>query len=477
MPKNSQAPTGTGAAAGGKTATGSGGKGGQIGLVSAIAFAVGTMVGGGVFALSGIVVADAGPGAIIAYIVAGVVMMLSALCFAAVASRAKPGDSGYGPVGTELSPVWRFITEWSFYLCGVTSVAYVLISFGSYLKYFFSGSDALIVAIAAAIALMLLNFGPTGFVGKAETAMVVFKITVLVIMILFALIAFAPQHFTPFVPHGTGSILSATAMLFAAYTGFNVVTNMAGAIKNPQKNVPLAIMLSLAIVAVIYIGVAVALVSSGIDSEKLKTQGLAHAAEAIGGHFGVAVFAGTLVAIAACVSTLSGANANLLGAAELVGRMSAEREIPSGLGRLSAKGHPVRSVAISGTIVVLLMLTGDMKMIIVFSNVTAIVAMVLVDLTAFRMGTKKWAGKGMKLPLGWLIPALAVLAALAQLPSLVWWQVLIGFALVALGFVIYAFKGSGSHKAIAEEIKGNFDRHETPLLRFFRRDKQPYTRD
>lgn len=105
----------------------------KIGLIPCLAFAVGTMVGGGVFALSGIAIDDAGPGAVVSYILAGVVMMLSALSFVAVASRARPGDSGYGPVGDLLGSAWRFVTMWSFYLNGLMILTFLLISFGQYL--------------------------------------------------------------------------------------------------------------------------------------------------------------------------------------------------------------------------------------------------------------------------------------------------------------------------------------------------------
>jgi basic amino acid/polyamine antiporter, APA family len=81
----------------------------SIGLVPCLAFAVGTMVGGGVFALSGTAINEAGPAALLSYVLAGVVMFLSALCFVAVSGRARPGDSGYGQIGTILGPGWRFV--------------------------------------------------------------------------------------------------------------------------------------------------------------------------------------------------------------------------------------------------------------------------------------------------------------------------------------------------------------------------------
>ncbi|GAA1862096.1 APC family permease [Microbacterium koreense] len=439
----------------------------KIGLIAALAFAVGTMIGGGVFALSGTVVDDAGSGAIVGYILSGIVMLFSALCFAAVAARAEPGQTGYAPIATYLSPVWRFIAMWAFYIMGVAAIAFVLVSFGSYLMYFFPAdmkSTALWWALGAAVLLVLLNFGPADIVGKAETWMVGFKVLVLLIMIVFGLLAFSPERLVE--AQGTmaapGSMLYAAAILFTAYTGFNVVTNMASEIKNPQKTVPLAVMLSLGIVAIVYILVAVALVMS--DVKDFGSAGLASAAEALGEPFGIGAFLGILVAIAACVSTLSGANANVLASADLFVAMAANRDIPAFLGKLTSKGRPVVSVGITGVITVILMVSGAFETIVVLSNVATVAAMVIVALTAFQMARKKWPGAGMKLPLGVTIPVLAILGALSNLFQYQWWQNVLGVVLVAAGLIFYVFKHRSRDKDV-KLIKAHIAAGNTPLRR------------
>lgn len=451
-----------------------------IGMISLIAFAVGTMVGGGVFALSGIVVKDAGTGAIIAYIIAGLVMLLSAVSFAAVASRAAPGETGYAPIGNLLGPVWRFITMWAFYIMGVTGVAFVLMSFGSYFLIFVPKAHSLIVALIAAVGLILLNYGPASLVAKAETYMVGFKITVLIILILFGMRAFTPHAFENWAPHGASSIFAATALLFTAYSGFNVITNMSGSVQDAQKKVPRAIVLSLAIVAIVYVGVAVALVVSNTSTEAgFDSHGLTMAAEKLMGHWGA-----ILVGIAALVSTLSGANANLLGASDLLVRMAAKGDIPSKLGKLSKKGNPIPAVSLSGIIILALMLlgavpgigAGAMKLIVVFSNVAGIIAMVIVDVAAVKLGMKKWASPGMKLPLGPVIPMLAVVAALAQIPSLGWWKVLAGTAMVAVGFIVWALRKHSDPSEVQDIIR-HIEAFDTPLLRALSRIDKALHRD
>src|SRR3954454_3287821 len=117
----------------------------RIGLVSCVAFAVGTMVGAGVFVLSGLAVEKAGPAAIVAFALAGVLVLLSALSFAVVASLARAGETGYGYVGRALGGYAGFLTSCAFWLGGVIGASFVLNAFGEYLHQFFIASVPVVV--------------------------------------------------------------------------------------------------------------------------------------------------------------------------------------------------------------------------------------------------------------------------------------------------------------------------------------------
>jgi amino acid transporter len=283
-------------------------KRGRIGLVACLAFAVGTMVGGGVFTLSGTAIDEAGPAALLSYAIAGVVMLLSALSFVAVSARAQPGDSGYGPVGTILGGAWRFTVMWAFYLNGFTLLTFLLVSFGDYInQYFVSAIGVTAFALIATGAIAALNLGPADAVARTETYVVAVKIGLLLFLVAWGVSQISASDFTPFAPHGSSGVLKMSALLFTAYTGFNVVTNMAGSVTHPERTVPIAIVGSVLISALIYVGVIVAMLASGV--QHFGSAGVAQAATALMGNWG-----GYLIAAAACLSTLSGANANLLGA-------------------------------------------------------------------------------------------------------------------------------------------------------------------
>lgn len=455
MSGGSPAPAGDPAAEGGE---------GKIGPLACLAFAVGTMVGGGVFTLSGTAINDAGPSALLAYGIAGVVMLLSAFSFVAIAARAKPGDSGYGPVGDLLGPIWRFLVMWGFYINGLTLLTFLLVSFGDYLhEYFLAAVGPLAAGVVAAGVIVALNLGPAELVARAETAIVGAKITLLLFFVAWGLADISGAHFTPFATGGASGVFKASALLFTAYTGFNVVTNMAGSVKRPQRTIPIAVIGSVLISAAIYIGVVLAMLASGV--KHFDADGVGEAATALMGDWG-----GYLIAFAACLSTLSGANANMLGASEVMLRLVQQGDAPPAAARSTRNGHPYASVLMIGGVATLLVLVADVDNVVVYANVGALVAMVIVNAAAMKLARQGWPGAGMRLPGGPALPAIALLACLAQFPSLGWGPVAVGLALVASGLILYfnrhrtAFADGAGHRA-AELIR----RAETPLARALKR--------
>lgn len=432
----------------------------QIGLISCVAFGVGTTVGGGVFTLSGTAINIAGSGAVLSYIIAGLVMALCALSFIVVSTRAKDGESGYGPVGDILSPFWRFVVMWAFYLNGATIIAYLVDSFGDYLgEYFLPAIGTLTLALVATVVVTALNLGPTALVAKAETWIVGIKLALLVLFAVWGITELKPAELERPLPEGTGGIFPAAALLFTAYTGFNVITNMAGSVKNPRKTVPRAILLTLLVSGVIYLGTVLAMTASGITA--FSATGVSQAAEIVMGSWG-----GPLVAFAACLSTLSGANANVLGASEIMLRMVARGDVPPALGRQTNHNHPYVSVLLLGVITVVLVFLNDTTFVVSIANVAAILAMIIVSVAAAVLGFRKWPGKGARLPLGPVIPILAVLAAASQLVSLAPAALITGFLLTGLGGALYLARhnqrgGAGDRADANRQI----DDLNTPLMR------------
>ena len=242
---------------------------------------------------------------------------------------------------------------------------------------------------------------------------------------------------------------------------------MAGSVRDPKRTVPRAIVISIGISAVIYTGVIIALLASNVSP--LGESGLGKAATALMGSWG-----GPLVAFAACVSTLSAANGDVLGASELMIRLARQGDVPLGAGRISKRGHPVFSVVLAAGIgAVLIAVARDGQLIIALSNVTAIFAMLVVNVGAFRLALQKYPGDGVRLPGGVLIPTLGFAAAAVQLPSLGLKVVLIGAAMTLAGYVMFALRHKTWLAGDVAELGRLVHELETPLARALRRVVHP----
>lgn len=441
----------------------SGGRDQKIGFVPVLAFAVGAMVGGGVFTLSGTAINEAGPAALVAYALAGLIMLVSALAFVAVAARAEEGDSGYGPIADLLGRPWRFLVMWGFYLNALLMVAFLADSFGSYLhEYFLEGVGATAAGIVCIALLVLLNLGPAVWVGRAETWIVGIKLSLLFVFIGWGMAAFDGSDYEPFNPDGAQAIIATSALLFTAYTGFNVVTNMASSVRDPARTVPRAVIAAVLIAMVVYMLVVAAMLNSGIET--FGPAGVSQAAEALMGHWG-----GQLIAFAACLSTLSGANAMLLGGSEIALRLTVQQDVPGVVGRTTKGGFPIVSVGLVGTVALVLVLFTSLDSVIAVGNLVALVAMMIVNVAAFVLARRGFPGTGFRLPGGPVIPVVAAAACAMQFASFDLGD--IGAALLAMlaGLLLYGLR----HRTLLademlDEIKTAFVRVETPLARALR---------
>jgi APA family basic amino acid/polyamine antiporter len=432
----------------------------KIELKTAVAFAVGAMIGGGVFVLSGVALNKTGPSAIISFLIAGIMVLLSALSFAVIASNNTSKDSGYAYVGESLgSPIWGFLTSWCFYLAGIIGAAFVLNAFGTYVHQFiFHNISIVIWALVGAVILTVVNLGPASEIGKIESLLVSVKLFILLILVLFGLGHISSSNFHPFMSHGSSQILATSAFLFIAFLGFNVITSISSDIDEPTKTIPQAILASMLIVTVVYLGVVIALLAAHIHSYSEASVGVA--AKRLIGPIG-----GGLIIIGALISTLSSANANILGSSEIMLRLASDGEVPTSLGKMK-HGHPYVSVLLGAVLYALLLISNQTTVIIGLANVMAILALIIVNIAAAKTLTRP-GYQGYTLPFGPMIPILGALGAAIQFLFIGYSVILMGFLLSLSGIGIYMLRKRYHRPALRKELMGVIDRVEGPLGRVF----------
>ena len=264
----------------------------SLGPVSLTALGIGSVIGAGIFVLTGQAAeAHAGPAITISFIVAGLVCALAALCYAELASTIPVAGSAYtyayATVGEFFAWIiaWDLIVEylfagatvavgWSGYFVGMMADFGVIIPAAwSQAPYLVNDAHQLVatgailnvpaMAIIAITAAVLI----AGITESAvfNNAIVLLKVSVVLLVIIFGFLYVNPANWQPFIPaettdpitgaskYGLGGIFAAAGVIFFAYIGFETISTAAQETKNPQRTLPIGILASLAICTVLYI--------------------------------------------------------------------------------------------------------------------------------------------------------------------------------------------------------------------------------
>jgi APA family basic amino acid/polyamine antiporter len=433
-------------------------KRGELGVFTAIAFAVGNMVGAGVFVLSGLVVATAGPSAILSYLFCGILVTLSALSYAALASIYPEDGGGYLFARRMLGPLPGFIAGWSMYISLIIASAFVLLGFGIYANLMLGTSiDTRYLALGGLVVLSALNIRGLSEAGRVETGLVVAKIAILAGLIVAGFIHISASDFSPFFTSGINGMLQGMVMVFFAYIGFQVVALMGGEIKQSSRNVPLATLAAIGIVALIYVGTIIALLSANLPS--YGSESVFDAALVLFGSIGA-----TIVALGAVFSTLSSANANVIGGSRIIMEMGSEKQVPGRFARLSKGGQPSTSILFGTLLAGVLIIYGNLNFVIILTNVTTLVTMALVNASAFLLVRREHLVPPEKtyfrIPLGVVIPVAGGISCIAMLATLNPTTILIGFGVIFAGLIIYSVEDTAEGELIRKEIRKKLGRKE-----------------
>ncbi|EDP76126.1 APC family permease [Hydrogenivirga sp. 128-5-R1-1] len=303
----------------------------KLGLLEATSIGVGTMIGAGIFSILGVGAQICGRNFPLAFFLAALLAYLIAYSYAKLSStfvsNAGPIEFVVRGMGDNVLTGSLAVLLWFSY---VVSLSLFVKAFGGYFL-------ALIGADITGVILSLVELGVISFftalnffgskaVGRAEFWIVMVKVSILLVFVLLGVWSVNPEYVTPLLePEAVKSTVYASTVLFLTYMGFGLITNASENIEDPERNVPRAIYLSLAVVAFIYISVSLtALGNLGADGLiAAKEYALAEAARPFLGSSGF-----VLVSLGALFSTASAINATLYGGANVSYALAKEGKLP-----------------------------------------------------------------------------------------------------------------------------------------------------
>ncbi len=465
-----------------------------LGYFDATMIGVGAMIGAGVFVLTGVAVGEAGPAALSAFALNGLVTLLTAFSYAELASTIPEAGGGYAFVKRAFPGLVGFISGWMLWFAYIVACALYAVGFGGYFvellhSYFPEISNALLGLVGHSGAVAIATLGISAFfialnvigaevTGKAENIITMGKITVLGLFILFGLIAIARQpdlfneNYVPFFPKGLGGVVVAMGLTFIAFEGYDLIATVSEEIKDPTRNIPKATFTSLGIAVTIYL--LIIIVSIGavdvtrftgvfgqhpsdldvpdahvLDSSDptintvwevlgiFKETGIVRAAENFMPSVGVfiIVFGGLL-------STMSALNATVLASSRVAFSMGRERMLPETMAII----HPIRrtphvAVLVTGAILAAMALSLPVETVGSAASVLFLLSFALVNASLILIRRREPdLPRAYRVPLFPWIPALGVIANLALVVFQLTFQpvaVIAGLVWVGTGVVIY----------------------------------------
>jgi basic amino acid/polyamine antiporter, APA family len=368
-----------------------------LGMWGLVGIGLGTMLGG-IFPTAGVGAQAAGSGVITGFVLSGVACVFVALCYAEFASMVPVAGSAYTYAYATLGEFVAWIIGWDLVLEYGISAAPVAASFSGYfqelLSYFHltmpawaqSGqinwahvSSSHIDIIAALTVIVVSGLLAIGIRESAGTnaAFVIIQVVTFLLFTAACIGYLHPSHFTGFAPRGVHSVVQSAALVFFAYIGFDTVTVASEEARNPQRDVPRAVVVSLLIGAFIFIALEIMTIGV-VPLDKINADSAMSQAVRLAGNNPFFLVSVTLGALAGNISVMI---TSLLGQSRIFYVMSRDRMLPPDVARIHPRFRtPARTTMITGVAVALFALLFPLDQLLFMVNVGTLWAFAIVSL-------------------------------------------------------------------------------------------------
>lgn len=426
-----------------------------LGPFDLVLMGIGAIVGTGIFVLTGTGALTAGPALSLSFVIAAVACCFAALCYAEFASTVPVAGSIYTYTYATMGELAAWMIGWDLLLEYGLAAAAVCVGWSGYFQSLIAGFGiALPVELTAApgalpgvttwinlpaLVIMLLLTAMLGW-GVRESArlnniMVAIKIGVVLLFIIFGARHVQPANWQPYMPFGMNGVMSAAALVFFAFIGFDAVTSAAEEVKKPSRDLPIGIIGSLAVCAVLY--VVVSAIMTGIVPYQ-KFLGVDHPVSLALQYAGENWIAG-FVDLGAILGMTTVILVMAFGQTRIIFAMSRDGLLPARLSTVHPRFQtPFFATWLVGIVFGLIAAVIPLNILAELINIGTLAAFTLVAIAVVVLRRKRPdLPRAFRCPGVPVIPALAVIfcVALMSYLSLVTW---IAFGIwLAIGLVIY----------------------------------------
>jgi len=315
------------------------------------------MLGSGLFVLPGLAAGKTGPSVWLAYLFSGLCVLPAALSKAELATAMPTSGGTYVFIDRSFGPLAGTISGIGLWLSLLLKSSFALVGFSAYL-YVLDDIPSEATALGALALIVLINIRGVRKVSQVQSIVVGLAIVGLSALFVIAFRSYDPRRLEPMFTGGGGGFLAAAGFVFVSYAGVTKIAAFAEEVKNPERNLPWGMLLSLGIAMLLYGGITLMLVACvpmfHLESDLHPIYTLA---QTIGGHpLGIGA------AVLGVVTMISMANGGLMAASRFPFAMSRDSLLPGGLHYLHERFlTPVVSIALSGAVIAAAILFIDVE--------------------------------------------------------------------------------------------------------------------
>jgi len=410
----------------------------RLGLWVTTLTGIGVILGSGIYVLVGVAAGEAGNAVWLSFLIAAAVAGLTGLSYARL-SKLKPKDAPeFQFVGMAFKPSLAFLAGWMILWAVVISASAVALGFAGYLSYLL-GTPVIPVAIGLVLASSIVVF-----LGIGESALLAGALTFIEVAGLVFIVAIGAPHFGEVnvmeMPMGVAGTIGAASLVFFAYLGFEGMANLSEEMKNPQRDLPRAILLALGISTLLYILVSLAAVSV-LDWQTLGQSDAPLAlvaAQVLGSNAGLTL---TLVALFSTANTVL---LLLLAASRAMWAMSCAGALPRVFCVIGEERRtPWLAIIVVGFFASLFTVFEDIRDVAEFTNFATLLAFAGVNAAALKIFNRESSLSGFRrIFLDIIMPALGLVTAVLLAINTGWRAASFGGLLIAVGLLVYLVSGA-----------------------------------
>ena len=422
-----------------------------LGLVGGLAIGIGTMIGAGIFVFPGLAAGRAGPAAAGSFAIGAVIALFVALPASELATAMPKSGGGYYFISRGLGTLAGTVVGLSLWLGLVFATAFYLVGFGYYAVDTLAevgiavGNGWVIpLALLFGAGFTVLNVTGTENAAKLQNGIVALLLSILAFFLTFGGIdalglvgePAAPERFAPF---GAFVVFETAALVFTSYLGFAQIATVAGEMKNPGRNLPLAMVGSVLIVGVLYVA-TIFVATSAFGSERLADLGETAMVE-VGRHY-LGPAGAFAIVFGGLLATISSANASILSTSRAVYAVSRDALLPRWASRINLRyGTPHIALGLAGGPILALTATGRVTILAEVASFLHLVmyGLICVALVALRRDEPDWYDPEFRVPGYPAVPAVGAIASFALIGFMQPASQLIGVAVMVAtaGWYVY----------------------------------------